>query len=93
MMLVPAIFALATGMAQAALPMPAGVEAFADEATGWLLEGRRLPPDYRLRLLNMPPADRLQAIVFLRRAGLLSGTAWSLADVLRPAAPEQENAE
>ncbi|MFD2813511.1 hypothetical protein ACFSYD_01195 [Paracoccus aerius] len=40
----------------------------------------------------MPPEARLQALVFLRRAGLLTADAWPLADILNPApaAPEKE---
>ena len=59
----------------------------ADEATAWLLEGEPLPADYRTRLMAMPPEARLQALVFLRRAGLLTADAWSLSDILNPAAP------
>lgn len=84
-MLLPALFALAAGVADASPPLPPEVAAFTDEAAGWLLAGERLPPDYRVRLLRMRPADRLQVIVFLRRAGLLSDAAWSLADILKPA--------
>ncbi|WP_237168317.1 hypothetical protein [Paracoccus shandongensis] len=59
--------------------------ALADEATGWLLEGEPLPPDYRVRLMRMPPEARLQALVFLRRAGLLTADPWALSDILAPA--------
>lgn len=63
--------------------------ALADDATGWLLEGEALPPDYRARLMRMPPEARLQALVFLRRSGLLTSDAWALSDILDPA-PGQE---
>ncbi|MCZ0960241.1 hypothetical protein [Paracoccus benzoatiresistens] len=59
--------------------------ALADDATGWLLEGESLPPDYRARLMRMPPEARLQALVFLRRAGLLTADSWALSDILAPA--------
>ncbi|MDQ1900964.1 hypothetical protein RAH32_10970 [Paracoccus sp. WLY502] len=65
--------------------------ALADDATGWLLEGEALPPDYRARLMRMPPEARLQALVFLRRSGLLTSDAWALSDILDPA-PGQEAA-
>lgn len=64
----------------------------ADEATGWLLEGESLPADYRARLMAMSPEARLQALVFLRRAGLLTSEPWTLSDILDPA-PAQEGAE
>lgn len=60
--------------------------AFADEATAWLLNGEPLPADYRARLMAMPPEARLQVLVFLRRAGLLTADAWALSDVLDPGA-------
>lgn len=66
--------------------------ALADEATGWLLEGEPLPPDYRARLMAMPPEARLQALVFLRRAGLLTADPWPLSDILDPS-PAGKDAE
>lgn len=66
--------------------------ALADEATGWLLEGESLPADHRARLMAMSPEARLQALVFLRRAGLLTSEPWTLSDILDPA-PAQEGAE
>mgnify|MGYP007017189117 CR=1 FL=1 len=65
--------------------------ALAEDATAWLLEGEPLPPDYRIRLMRMPPEARLQALVFLRRSGLLTSDAWALPDILDPA-PSQEAA-
>lgn len=59
--------------------------AYAEAASDWLLDGRQLPPDYRVRLLQMSPEARLQTLIFLRRAGLLKADAWSLQDILRPA--------
>lgn len=89
-MLIAAIIALGTSAAPADLPLLPDAAAFAEEATGWLLEGRNLPPDYRLRLMRMPPEARLQALVFLRRAGLLTADAWTLDDILRPLPPGDE---
>lgn len=66
-------------------PLLPDAAAFVRDATVWLLEGEPLPPDYRTRLLAMPPEARLQALVFLRRAGLLTATPWPLSDVLDPA--------
>lgn len=96
-MLFPAILmmagAVATGAAAQISDVPPEVASYAEEASQWLIEGRDLPPDYRLRLLEMPPADRLQVIIFLRRSGLLVGQAWSLQDILRPAKTEGEASE
>ncbi|MBU3028616.1 hypothetical protein [Paracoccus marinaquae] len=92
-MLLPTLFLLMEGMGDAATAMSPEMTAFADEASAWVLEGKSLPPDYRVRLLRMEPAVRLQLIVFLRRAGLLTDTAWSLEDILRPAVASQEGIE
>jgi hypothetical protein len=81
-----------SGAASAEMPMLPDAAALAEDATGWLLDGEPLPSDYRVRLLAMPPEARLQALVFLRRAGLLTADAWPLADILNPApaAPGKE---
>lgn len=93
-MILPIILALAADTAVAAAPsepaLPPAVAAFAAEASALLLAGESLPPDYRLRLLVMPPAERLLAIIYLRRTGLLRGDPWPLEDVLRPAHVEDE---
>lgn len=73
--------------------LPPEVASLAEEASGWLLEGRALPPDYRVRLMRLTPAERLQAIIFLRRAGLLSDAPWPLEDILRPADPSEGKPE
>lgn len=91
-MLIAAIIALGTSAVPAEMPMLPEAAAFASEAAGWLLEGRNLPPDYRLRLMRMPPEARLQALVFLRRSGLLTADAWPLDDILRPLPPEDGDA-
>ncbi|MDO5648395.1 hypothetical protein [Paracoccus sp. (in: a-proteobacteria)] len=72
---------------------PDPLTAFTNDATEWLLAGESLPRDYRLRLLAMDPADRIQAIVFLRRAGLLTDRAWPLDDLLRDTPAPTENRE
>lgn len=78
------VSALSIATAVAAAELPGAAEIFEEQATSWLLEGRGLPPDYRLTLMAMEPTSRLQAIVFLRRSGLLTGESWSLEDLLRP---------
>ncbi|WCR11212.1 hypothetical protein JHW45_02045 [Paracoccus stylophorae] len=85
-MLAAAILALAAGTGEAATALPPDLAAYAATAATWLLEGESLPPDYRVQLMRMPPAHRLQAIVFLRRAGLLRADPWTLEDILKPAA-------
>lgn len=58
------------------------IQEFSKETTEWVLAGKSLPGDYRTRLMKMEPADRLQAIILLRRAGLLDAEAWPLAEIL-----------
>lgn len=67
---------------------------FRRDADEWLLTGKSLPPDYRLRLMQMEPADRMQALAYLRRLGLLTGATWPVVDLLKPVTatkPEVQN--
>ena len=83
--------ALTDGAIEAAQPdLPPAVAANAAEASERLLAGENLPPDYRLRLLALPPEERMLAIVYLRRTGLLRGEAFPLDDILRPVVPSDE---
>jgi len=70
-----------------------GIDAFRRTADDWLLSGRGLPRDYRVMLMDMDSAERLQAIAYLRRIGLLTERPWSLDDLLRPAATRTEPRE
>ncbi|MDN5569423.1 MAG: hypothetical protein L0G27_11875 [Paracoccus sp. (in: a-proteobacteria)] len=62
-----------------------GFDQFAADANGWLLSGQGLPRDYRVTLMQMDTADRISAIAYLRRIGLLTDRPWTLDDILRPA--------
>lgn len=85
------ILALALSAAATVDPPPVtALEQFTSEAESWVLQGRSLPPDYRLRLLRMTPADRMLGIIFLRRAGLLTGGTWATQDLLRPETSDQK---
>lgn len=86
------LVALATDPASELLPSDP-VAQFVDEAADWLLSGQALPRDYRPRLLAMEPADRLHAIAYLRRTGLLTGTSWPVSDLLRPSNAVKETEE
>lgn len=66
------------------------LESFTQAASGWLLAGEALPRDYRLTLMRMDSADRLRAIAYLRRIGLLTDRPWTLDELLRPAATGTE---
>ncbi len=84
---------LTIAMANAAgadMPLLPDAAVYADDATQRLLAGEALPPDYRLHLMAMSPDARLQALIFLRRAGLLTADAWPLTDILAPAIPVTE---
>ena len=64
---------------------------FIEEAEAWLLNGERLPPDYRQRLFAMAPGPRMEAIIWLRRSGLLIDRVWSVDDLMRPASSASED--
>lgn len=68
------------------------VQAFSRETTEWVLAGQELPSDYQSRLRMMNPADRLQAIIILRRSGLLETDTWPLDDLLSKAETEEQTA-
>lgn len=81
-----ALIALSTS---AGVPLPPAVADFASRVDGWILAGEPLPVDYRLELLRMQPDDRLQALIYLRRSGLMGrADPWPLSDLLRPARQE-----
>ena len=69
---------------------PSDLDRFRQTASDWLLSGQGLPRDYRVTLMQMDSADRLRAIAYLRRLGLMTERPWSLDDLLRPAATRTE---
>lgn len=54
------------------------------EATDLLLSGEALPADIDLRLMELPPADRIEVLIFLRRSGMLTGPGWTVDRLLAP---------
>lgn len=60
-------------------------DALIAEATQWLLAGDDLPADMNARLRGLPPAERMRVLVFLRRAGMMTGPGWNSDDLLAPA--------
>lgn len=66
---------------------------FTETASGWLLAGQGLPRDYRVMLMQMETADRIRAIAYLRRLGLMTENSWGIDDILRPAATRTEPRE
>ncbi|WP_347267343.1 hypothetical protein [Paracoccus sp. (in: a-proteobacteria)] len=83
-MIAALLLASALAAAQAG---PETREALIRDATERLLAGEDLPPDIDARLMRLAPADRIGVLVFLRRAGLLSGPGWPAERLLAPAAP------
>ncbi|MDO5657941.1 MAG: hypothetical protein Q4G36_06425 [Paracoccus sp. (in: a-proteobacteria)] len=70
--------ALAALIAAPAMAAPSLPEVM-DEIDTFVLEGRSMPVDYLLRLRTLrEPADRMSALIYLRRAGLLRGPVVSL---------------
>ncbi len=84
---------LSTLLAAGAQPAVSAGAHFEAEATDRLLAGEELPDDYMARLRAMPPARRIEAIIFLRRSGLMAGQPWSIDALLAPATPAPEASE
>jgi len=75
------------GFAADAAPGPAAspaLGAFLATAQGWLLADDDPPGDLPLQLQELAPGDRLLAIAWLRRAGLLEGPAFDPGFLLAP---------
>lgn len=81
------IAALLIMMAAAAEPpatAPVSREGLIREATELLLNGEPLPADIDVRLMALPPADRIEVLIFLRRAGMIDGPGWATDRLLAP---------
>ena len=79
--------ALALAAAQALSPAAA---AFVEDATGRLLAGEELAPDFPVHLQALPPDQRLLVIVHLRRAGFLADLVMPVDWVIAPAGPAED---
>lgn len=76
------------GILAAGLASAPGFDALIVEIDRVVLAGRPMPPALLLDVRRLPDAgDRMRAVIYLRRSGLLTGSAVSLDDVvfLRPA--------
>lgn len=67
-------------------------EAFVDDAQARMLAGQGLPRDFRRQLAGMEPVDRFAVVIWLRRAGLLTGAALPIEEMLAPI-PKAETGE
>lgn len=75
------------GVLAAGLASAPGFDALIAEIDRIVLAGRPMPQALLLDVRRLPDAgDRMQAVIYLRRSGLLTGSAVSLDDVvfLRP---------
>lgn len=70
------------------LDAPDNADAMIEQITQWLLNGESLPADMPARLRRLQPADRMKALVFLRRSGMYDGATWSSEQILAPAETE-----
>lgn len=64
----------------------AEAEAYAVRAQDLLLAGGQLGPDFRHELAALTPVDRYAVVIWLRRAGLLTGPEIPIAEMLAPIA-------
>lgn len=55
---------------------------FIDRMIELLLDGENLPVDIKRQIMELDPNERFNAIIFLRRSGLLDGPAWPLDELL-----------
>lgn len=55
---------------------------FIDRMIELLLDGENLPVDIKHQVMELDPNERFNAIIFLRRSGLLDGPAWPLDELL-----------
>lgn len=54
------------------------------EVTELLLSGGSLPADIDARLMAVPPAERIEVLIFLRRSGMMDGPGWTADRLLAP---------
>ncbi|MFD1796704.1 hypothetical protein FQV27_12785 [Paracoccus aurantiacus] len=92
---------LLAGILAAGLAGAPGLPEIIAEIDRLVLSGRQMPAAFMLDVRRLPDAgDRMQALVYLRRAGLLTGSAQPLdgivfqrAPVAAPNAAEPSNGE
>lgn len=70
-------FLFAMSMALANEPVATKTDIL-DEMTRRLLDGQMAPGNIETRLMALPPAERFEVIMFLRRSGLLTGKSLSV---------------
>lgn len=82
--------ALVVALTLAGAAEPAETKAdLLNEMTRRLLDGKPAPRNIETRLMALEPAERFEAVVFLRRSGLLSGKSLSV-DRLLATEPDPE---
>lgn len=59
-------------------------QAYADEAQNRMLAGQGLPRDFRRDLAGLAPVDRYAVVIWLRRAGMLTGPVIPIDEMLAP---------
>lgn len=79
---------LAASLAPALGPVT-DLDAFRAQVAQMVLSGASLPPDYLLSLSGLPDGQRMLAVIYLRRAGLLTGDAVPLGRIIPVNGDEQ----
>lgn len=80
-----AMLVLSTALAAASVDGTWTRDAIIRDAKERLLNGETLPPDLDERLMRLPPADRIEVLIFLRRSGMMNGPGWTSERLLAPA--------
>ncbi len=86
---------ISAALAGGALPGSAAPtrDGLIQEATDLLLSGEALPPDLDLRLMELPPAERIEVLIFMRRSGMLTGPGWTIDQLLAPSTKQETHDE
>ena len=86
---------ISAALAGGALPGSAAPtrDGLIQEATDLLLSGEALPPDMELRLMALPPAERIEVLIFMRRSGMLTTPGWTIDRLLAPSTRQEASDE
>ncbi|MDN3712459.1 hypothetical protein QWZ10_13155 [Paracoccus cavernae] len=68
---------------------PSAKEAIVRDALDRLRDGAELAAETEQRIRDLPPADRLEVLIILRRSGMMRGPVWQADRILGPATETQ----
>lgn len=86
--MIAALLVMAAVAAEPPQGAPASSAEMIREVTEMLLNGESLPADIDARLMALPPAERIEVLIFLRRSGMMDGPGWTTDRLLAPVRTE-----